>query len=87
MNIIYLVLLIFEITPPIIRANPINIIGNPVHNKKRLLLSPYNIKVIPKHCKTNPNNIKVNFFISFSFLSFSFFTLYANVWPLGDVAD
>lgn len=64
MNVIYLLLFIFEITPAIISANPINTIGNPVHNKKRLLLSPYNINAIPKHCKTNPNIIKVNFFIN-----------------------
>jgi hypothetical protein len=52
----------FEITPAIINANPINTNDNPVHDKKRLLLSLYNIIAIPKHCKTNPNIVKVYFF-------------------------
>lgn len=54
----------FEITPAIISANPINSIDNPVHTKKRLLLSPYNINEIPKHCNTNPNIVKEYFFIN-----------------------
>lgn len=62
MNVIYLVFFMFEITPAIISANPINTNVNPVHDNKRLLKSLYNIIVIPKHCKTNPNIVKVYFF-------------------------
>lgn len=76
LNANYLVLFLFKITPTIISANPINTIDNPVHNKKRLLLSPYNIKVIPKHCKTNPSNIKVIFFMSYFFLGYPLASFY-----------
>ena len=63
MNIIYLVLSLFEINPTNISASPISTSGNPVHNKTRLLLSPNNINPIPKHCNAIPIIVKLCFFI------------------------
>jgi len=52
---IYLVLTLSDIS---ISTSPINTSGKPIHNKTLLLLSPYNINPIPKHCNAIPTIVK-----------------------------
>lgn len=64
MNYIYLVLVLFEISPISINASPTNTRGKPIQNKVLLLLMPYNMNPIPKHCNATPIIGKIFFFIS-----------------------